>query len=328
MAGIADIDIVFPDARVSMTEASRTSGVALGDILEITHSESFPALGDRETSWELAVRAGRRLLRRSALEPGDIQQVIYAGSGEWDTPFWSPAAKVAHELGIGDAHCFEIANFCNAGMTAIRAGVDEILLGRVDHVLVLMGDRLSRMVDYGDPDAKALFNFGDSVAAVLLSGNSPAFSVLHSRMRTDPSWSDYYRGERRPDRVVIQREKHRPGLAQTYVDQFTSLIDETLTFLGRKVEDIDHFLINQGDKSMHERLLTAVGIPPERSVFNYHRLGHMGSADTMIALRGLMDENRLRRGELILLATSGMGFSWGITALECRIGTGPGPAPA
>ncbi|MCP9958676.1 3-oxoacyl-ACP synthase III family protein [Streptomyces sudanensis] len=320
MSGIADIEVVLPASNVSMTEVARTSGVDLADILKITHSESFPALAEGEPSWELAREAGRRILDRVGLGPDDVQQVIYAGSGEWDTPFWSPAAKVADELGIRRAHCYEIVNFCNAGLTAIRVGVHEILLGRAENVLVLIADRLSRMVDYEDPGSKSLFNFGDSAAAVLLSREPVAFRVLHSAMRTDPTWSDYYKGEIRDGRVVIRRDTHRPGLATAYVDNFTMLIDDTLSALGRKVSDIDHFLINQGDRSMHERLLRETGIPPERSVFHYHRLGHMGGADTMIALRGLLDRERLHRGDLVLLATSGMGFSWGITALEYQFG--------
>ncbi|WP_309235445.1 3-oxoacyl-[acyl-carrier-protein] synthase III C-terminal domain-containing protein [Streptomyces sp. TRM64462] len=320
MSGIAGIEVVLPASRVSMADAARTSGVGLGEILEITHSESFPALAEDEPTWELACEAGRRVMDRAGLGPDDVGQVIFAGSGEWDTPFWSPAAKVANELGISRAHCFEIANFCNAGLTAVRVGLHEILLGRAEHVLVLVADRLSRMVDYTDPDSKALFNFGDSAAAVLLSRESAAFRVLHSAMRTDPVWADYYKGEIRQDRVVIRRDGHRPGLATAYVDNFTALIDDTLSALGRKVSDIDWFLINQGDRSMHERLLRETGIPPERSVFNYHRLGHMGGADTMIALRGLLDDGRLHRGDLILLATSAMGFSWGITALEYQLG--------
>ncbi|WP_433247755.1 3-oxoacyl-ACP synthase III family protein [Streptosporangium sp. CA-135522] len=318
MGGIADLDVAFPASRISAQQMSTVSGVPIPDILEITHSESFPILGPDEQSWELTLEAARAVLKREQVEPAVIGQVIFAGSGEWDVPFWSPAAKVASELGIEHAHCFEIANFCNAGMTAVRTGLDGIAAGRTEYALVLVGDRLGRMVDHGDPAAKALFNLGDAAAAVLLARDDYTFEVLHSAMRTDPSWSDYYLGEHRPDRVVIRRGGHRRGLAAAYVDNFTSLIGETLESLGKGISDVTHFLINQGDRSMHERLLREIGIPAERSVFNYDRLGHMGGADTMIALRGLMDEHRLRPGDLILLATSAMGFSWGITALEYR----------
>ncbi|WP_409496516.1 3-oxoacyl-ACP synthase III family protein [Amycolatopsis sp. cmx-11-12] len=318
MSGILDFEVVFPRASAKVQDMHTASGVDIAEILAITHCEEFPVLGEGEQAWELALAAATAVLGRTRVPRSSIGQVIYAGSGEWDIPFWSPAAKVAHELGVDEAHCFEVVNFCNALMAAVQVACAELALGRSEYILVLTGDRLSHLVDYSDPDSKALFNFGDAGAAVLLGRGAPTFEVLHSAMSTDPGWSDYYAGERGPDRVTIRRQSHREGLAEAYVENFTSLVAKTLSALGRGLEDIAYFLINQGDRSMHEKLLRAIGIPADKSVFNYDRLGHMGCADPLIALRGLMGKGRLRRGDLILLATSAMGFSWGITALECQ----------
>ncbi|WP_116215260.1 3-oxoacyl-ACP synthase III family protein [Streptomyces olivoreticuli] len=316
MAGIVDLDIRFPSATADIRAMHKTSGVAVADLARITHCESFPVLAEGEQAWELALDAARSVLRRTGVETSRIRQVVYAGSGEWDRPFWSPAAKVADGLGISGAHCFEVTNFCNAGMTALRLLSAAGALEDDTYALVLVGDRLSRMVDYSDPDSKALFNFGDAAAAVLLAGGDGRFRILRSAMRTDGGWADYYAGERTDGRVLIRRGAHRKGLADAYVRHFTSLVDETLEALGRERHEIDHFLINHGDRDMHHRLLDTLGIPVERSVFNYDRLAHMGGADTLIALADLERADRLRRGDLIMLATSAMGFSWGITTLE------------
>ncbi|MER5553511.1 ketoacyl-ACP synthase III family protein [Streptomyces sp. NPDC002793] len=314
MGGIVDFDVCFPSATADIRDMHLVSGVPVADLAAITHTESFPVLADGEASSDLALRAASRLLDRLGTDRSAIREVVYAGSGEWDIPFWSPAARVAGELDIRNAHCYEVGNFCNAGLTAIRLAAESSRPGA--YTLVLIGDRLSRMVDYRDPDSKALFNFGDAGAAVLLADDGCAFRVLHSAMRTDPRWSDYYHGEWRDGRVVIRRGEHRRGLATAYVENFTRLVGETLTVTGRETDEIAWFLINQGDKGMHERLMKTLGIPAERSVFNYGRLGHMGGADTLIALDDLMEEKKLREGDLILLATSAMGFSWGVTALE------------
>ncbi|MFD0884027.1 3-oxoacyl-ACP synthase III family protein [Streptosporangium algeriense] len=317
MGGIVDFEVRLPRGRTSVHLMHQASGAPVEAIREITHTEEFPVLDETEQSWELAAEAARALLGRTAARPADIRQVIFAGSGEWDVPFWSPAARVAAELGIDDAHCFEVANFCNAGTTAIRIALDRLAgQGGDGYTLVLVADRLSRLVDLADPGSKELFNFGDAAAAVLLSGREAVFEVLHTAVRTDPSWADYYYGEQRDGRLVIRRGPHRPGLADAYVDNFTRLVEETLRAVGGKPDDVTHFLINQGDRRMHERLLRELGLPRDRSVFNYHRLGHMGGADTLIALDGLRERRALRQGDLILLATSAMGFSWGVTALE------------
>jgi 3-oxoacyl-[acyl-carrier-protein] synthase-3 len=316
MGGIVDFEVRFPSSRATVQEMHEASGLNVGQILEITHCAEFPVLGDREQAWELTAEAARAVIRRTHVPAEAIRQVIYAGSGEWDIPFWSPAARVAAELGIDRAHCFEVANFCNASMTAVRIALDGIAASRSGYALVLAGDRLSQMVDYGDPDSKALFNFGDAAAAILLAREGSMFDVLHSAMRTDPSWSDYYSGELWDDRVIMRRRGRREGLAAAYVENFTSLIHDTLRALDRNLTDVAYFLMNQGDRGMHERLLQTMGFPATKSLFHYDRLGHMGSVDTLIGLQELMAGGKLQQGDLILLGTSAMGFSWGITALE------------
>jgi 3-oxoacyl-[acyl-carrier-protein] synthase-3 len=318
MAGIVDLDVRFPASRISVKDLHEASGVAIAEIAEITRCQEFPVLGEHELAWELAVEAAQAVLDRARVSPDAVGYVIYAGSGQWDRPIWSPAAKVADELGIDRAHCFEVTNGCNAGMAAVQVALDAIAAGRTRYALVLTGDRLSQMVDYGDPDSKALFNFGDAAAAILVGREGYAFEVLHSAARTDPGWCDHYSGEHEEYRVVMRRRGRRKGLGDAYVEHFTALAGDTLAALGRGVDDVTYFLINQNDRNVHERVLTALGVPHERSVFNYDRLGHMGAADTLIALRDLVRERRLRPGDLVLLATSGRGFTWGITAVEYR----------
>lgn len=318
MTGIIDFAVTFPESRISVKQLHELSGVSMAELREVTHCEEFPVLGEYEQAWELAAEAASAVLDRAGVPPEEIGQVIYAGSGHWDSPIWSPAAKVADELGILDAHCFEITNGCNGGTTALRAGADAIAAGRTSHVLVLMGDRLSDMVDYRDADSKALMNFGDASAAILLGAGPGAFEIVHCAMRTDPGWSDYYSGEYVEFGAVVRRRGRRKGLREAYVRTFAELVSRTLDALEASTEDIAALLINQSDRGMHEAVLAEIGLPAERSVFNYDRLAHMGGADPLIALQDLLGEGRLRPGDLVLLATSGRGFSWGITALRCR----------
>jgi len=318
VVGIVDVEVGLPRSRMSVTQMQAESGLPLADILAWTHCAEIPVLGKDEQAWELASTAARTVLDRTGVPPEEIGQVIFAGSGEWDHPAWSPAAKVANDLGIGQAHCFEVVNFCNAAPTALQTAADALASGRVRHALVLLGERLSRSVDYGDPESVALFNTGDCAVALLLGNEGSAFELLHSQTRTDPSWCDHYVGEYEYDRVVVRRRGRRLNLPQTYVRNYERLTTETLSALGRTMSDVRYFLINHMDRRVHERLLRTLGIPFDRSVFNYDRLGHMGGGDTFIALADLRTERRLRSGDLVLLATSGTGFSWGVTALEYR----------
>lgn len=317
MVGIVDFEVGLPQARVTVAQMHQASGRPVADILDWTHCQEIPVFGEYEQAWELASDVARTVLDRNRVPASQIGQVIVAGSGEWDSPAWSPAAKVAAELGIDNAHCFEVINFCTASSTALQIAADAIVLGRTRYTLVLFGERASRGVDYTDPESVSLFNTGDAAVAVLVSSEG-SLELLRSHTRTDPAWCDFYVGEYEEGRVVTRRRGRQLNLAKIYLNNYETLTKETLTALGLAIEDVNYFLINHMDRRMHERLLRNLGIPFERSIFNYQRYGHMGCADAYIALDDLRSAGQLRAGEHILLATSGTGFSWGITALRCH----------
>lgn len=315
--GIVDVEISFPSGKIDTQQISKLSGVSIDEIRKINPASTYPALAPNELSWEVAFNACKSLVDRLHIAGKDIQQVIYAGSGQWDYPFWSPSAQLAQKIEIENAHCYEITNFCNAAATAIRVAIDSISAGRSKNILVAASDRLSTMVDYHDAGSKSLFNYGDAAAAILVSAERRKFKILHSSMRTDPSWVNHFRGVycRNSESVTIIKGDDKEGLGEAYIYNFSNLVYECLDSIGGKIDDIDYFLINQGSINIHKALLSKLGIPESKSVFNYNTLAHMGG-DTFIALSGIMKNSGLKSGSIILLATSAMGFSWGITALQ------------
>jgi 3-oxoacyl-[acyl-carrier-protein] synthase-3 len=316
--GIVDLEFEFPKSSMSVPEMHRLSGRTEAEIRDWTVCSEIPVFGEFEQAWQLVGAVAATVLRRAGVAPAEIGQIIVAGSGDWDYPDWSPAAKIAAELGAFQAHCFEVVNFCNAAAVAIQIAADTIAAGRTRYALVLMGEQGSRAVDYSDPDSLELFNTGDCAAALLLGSDGVAFELLRSRSRTDPNLSDYYVGEHEDGRVVIRRRARHLKLPLTYLRNYETLTTEVVSALGMDLDEIRYLLVNQVDRRIHERLLTKLGLPEEKTVFNYSRFGHMGCADTFIALAELRSEQRLRNGDVVLLATSGAGFSWGVTALRYR----------
>ncbi|ONI91147.1 3-oxoacyl-ACP synthase [Saccharothrix sp. ALI-22-I] len=318
MVGIIDFDFALPGGRMTVRHMHELSGRPEADILAWTHSRQIPVFDEHEEAWELVADVARKILDRAGIAPHEVGQVVMAGSGDWDSPAWSPAAKVADELGITSAHCFEVVNFCTASSTAVQIAADAVTAGRVRYALVLFGERSSRTVDYADPESVSLFNTGDCAAAVLIGTEDVRYDLLSCRMRTDPSWCDFYMGEYEDGRVVTRRRGRQLTLAKTYLDNYLALAAGTLDALGLTADDVAYLLINQMDRRMHERLLKQLGLTEGRSVFNYERYGHMGCADPFLALAELEATDAVRPGDTVLLATSGTGFSWGITALRRR----------
>jgi 3-oxoacyl-[acyl-carrier-protein] synthase III len=317
--GIVDFAVALPEGRITVEEMHERSGVSIPEILEVTHCREFPVLGEDEHAWELAVAAAEDALSRTGADLDDITRVIYTGAGYWDHPAWSPSAKVADELGITGAHCFEVTNFCNALTLGLRLAVEGLTPGVGERTLVVAGERFAGAVDRVDPDSKPLFNFGDAATAAVVAESGYSFAYLGASARTDPQWCDYFVGDYHESGVHTRRRGRRKGLADAYVANFVTLAGETLKLVGKDLADVRYLLVNQNDKTVQDRLLEQLDLSPECSVYNQERYGHMGCSDTMIALRGLVDDGALDDGDLVLLATSGAGFSWSVTALRHEV---------
>ncbi|MER7674462.1 3-oxoacyl-[acyl-carrier-protein] synthase III C-terminal domain-containing protein [Kitasatospora sp. NPDC096128] len=313
--GITDFALTTGSGKVTAEQLARESGCDPEKVNEILPAGRLSALGPGESSWSLGRDAAAKVLDRNGVSPDDIGLVIYAGSSEWGTPFWSPAAKIAQELGILRAHCYEVSNFCNAAPTAIRIADEQVKSGACRYALVVVADRLSELVDRPGGLVE-LFNFADGAAAVLVSAENPRYEVLASANRTDPAYVDLYYGEVRENQVKVFRREGGEGLGEAFIANFTALTGQVLTAVGRGLEDVAYLLVTHGNRNTQEKLLDTLGLPYERSVFNYEAEGHLGGADPLLALEDLERAGRLASGDLVLLATAGSGFTWGVTALQ------------
>ncbi|MEW2296402.1 3-oxoacyl-[acyl-carrier-protein] synthase III C-terminal domain-containing protein [Streptomyces sp. NPDC006743] len=315
--GIADYALAMPGGKRSVDEVARASGVDPGKLERVLPSGKFSVLAEGETSWGLGRAAAARLLERNPVRPEEIGLVLYAGSSEWGTPFWSPAAKIAQELGITDAHCYEVSNFCNAGMVAVKLADDQVRAGTHQYALVVVADRLSELVEYGTGYVE-LFNFADGAAAVLLTADpaQSAYDVLGAAHHTDPRWVDAYYGQLKDGEVKVERGDKLDGLGEAFLDNFTTLTHRVLKDIGRQVADVAYFLVTHGNQETHRDYLAALGVDASRSVFQYGLDGHLGGADPLAALEELERDGRIGPGDLVIVATAGSGFTWGVTALR------------
>ncbi|MEV6168043.1 ketoacyl-ACP synthase III family protein [Streptomyces sp. NPDC051954] len=315
--GIADYALAMPSGKRSVDEVSQESGYGPEKLGQVLPSGKFSVLAEGETAWGLGRDAAARLLDRSPVPLDEIGLVLYAGSSEWGTPFWSPAAKIAAELGITQAHCYEVSNFCNAGMVAVKLADDQVRAGTHKYALVVIADRLSELVEYGTGYIE-LFNFADGAAAVLLTADTPdiRYEVLGGAHHTDPQWVDAYYGEIKNGEIKVERGEKLDGLGEAFLDNFTTLTHRVLTDIGKEVADVAYFLVTHGNQDTHRTYLATLGVDASRSVFQYERDGHLGGADPLLALEELEREDRIGSGDLVIVATAGSGFTWGVTAIR------------
>jgi 3-oxoacyl-[acyl-carrier-protein] synthase-3 len=94
------------------------------------------------------------------------------------------------------------------------------------------------------------------------------------------------------------------------------VVTEALRKSGYSVSDIDHLFTNQVKKSTAEAILTALDLPPDRTWRTMERYGHLASSDTLLGLAQMLDAGRIQEGDLVVLASSGIGFHWAATVVQ------------
>ena len=186
----------------------------------------------------------------------------------------------------------------------------QIESGRAEYALVVGADFLSRFLDYSDRGTAPLF--ADGAGAAVISAARPGSGrVGQVLLRADHEGADLIRLER-GKRIAMQGH-------ETFKAAVTRLSEVTLEALsaeGVSIADVDLFVYHQANSRIIQAVGKRLGLPPERVVDYVGRFANSSTATLPIALSVAEAEGRLERGDRVLLASFGGGFTWGATVVE------------
>lgn len=327
--GISAVATYLPP-RVSARSISRRCGVPLEYLKGKMGLKRKPVAGRHEHPSDLGLKAVRRLIARTGLDPNELGLIVYASSGLFDYQFWSPASALQKEIGANGAFCFELNNGCNAGNAALNI-IDALMKANphIDKALLVVSDTLSKFVDQENPDSFHLANFSDGAAAALIQRGPGLFEVLSSHFVTDSRFLNYYKVlpggtralGRRPARTSVVPAKSKPrageSLGAAYGRHYRSVIETALERGGLSPRRIDYLFLNQGDRNLVRDIQDHFSVPDSRMHNTFADYGHIGGVDTFLALENLARGQRLSPGEHVVIGSSAIGFSWGATVLRC-----------
>ncbi|HEY2636449.1 MAG TPA: beta-ketoacyl-ACP synthase 3, partial [Solirubrobacteraceae bacterium] len=256
---------------------------------------------------DLAAAAGRSALGAVDFEANDLGAVLVATS----TPdgFMPPCApQVADALGAGAAMAWDVNLACTGFVAALVQGAALIEAGRVDSVLVVGAEIMSRYVDPGDRSTAMLF--GDGAGAALLVAGGPGH-VAESVLGADGSMASALdacprTGTMRMDGHTVFRHAV-PRMAEACLD--------VLDRAGRALEDVDLVVAHQANGRITRALAARLGLEDERVVDVIADTGNTSAASVPLALARAAADDRVPAGGLVLLCAFGGGFAWGAALL-------------
>ena len=272
---------------------------------------------------DLAVEAAKKALGQRGIVANDLEAII-VGTVTPDMFFPSTACLVQNKLGAKGAWGFDLSAACSAFVYALQAGAQFIASGAHQKVLVIGADVMSSILDYTDRATCVLF--GDGAGAVLLEPAHDDLGILDFIHEVDGSGGCSLfmpgGGSLNPaSHETIDKKMHYVHQDGQAVFKFAvrkqlEVCERLLERNGVKVGDLDLFIPHQANKRIITATAERLGLPEEKVVINIDRFGNTTAGTIPLAMNTAMEEGRLKKGSLVLLASVGAGFTVGATLLR------------
>ena len=273
---------------------------------------------------DLAVEAAKKALAERGLLPTDIEAIIVATVTP-DMFFPSTACLVQNKLGAKRVWGFDLSAACSAFLFALQSGSQFIATGTHKRVMVIGADVMSSIIDYTDRATCVIF--GDGAGAVILeAAEDDALGILDFIHEIDGSGAcSLYMpggGSLNPSTHDTVDKKmhfvHQDGQAvfKYAVKKMAELCEKILERNGLQGSDIKAFIPHQANKRIITATAERVGLDPSTVIINIDRFGNTTAATIPLAMQTAREEGKLKKGDLVLLASVGAGFTVGATLLR------------
>jgi 3-oxoacyl-[acyl-carrier-protein] synthase-3 len=263
----------------------------------------------------MGAEAVRGLLKKTNTKPEDIELLICATT----TPdFVHPctANLICDMVGIRNIGSFDVQAACSGFVYALTVARQFIISGTHKKVIVVGADKMSAIVDYTDRATCVLF--GDGAAAVLIEPN-PDYGILDTILRSDGSGMKYLHqpagGSRMPPSIETVTKRmhriHQEG-ASVYKFAVAGMSEVTQELMARnnlRTDMIDWAVPHQANKRIIETTAQRLGLPMDKVMLTIHKYGNTTAASIPLALWDY--ESKLKKGDRMLFAAFGGGFTWG-----------------
>jgi len=277
--------------------------------------------GPNKGSSDLCVPAVLQLCEKRGISPAEIDCLI-VGTVTPDMFFPSTANIVCDKIGAVNAWGFDLAAACSGFLYSLTTGAALVESGRYKKVVVVGADKMSAIVDYSDRSTCIIF--GDGAGAVLLEPNEEGLGVLDSVLKSDGSGKCHLHmkagGSLKPASYeTVASKEHYIYQEGQAVFKFAvkGMADVSAELLERNQltgEDIAWLVPHQANKRIIDATASRMGLPPDKVMINIERYGNTTAGTIPLCLWDW--EDKLKKGDNLVLAAFGGGFTWGATLVK------------
>ncbi|MFZ0490184.1 MAG: beta-ketoacyl-ACP synthase III [Salegentibacter sp.] len=269
----------------------------------------------------LGIEAAKDLIKKANLDPKEIDVVILA-SATPDMPVASTAVHIATQIGATNAFGYDLQAACSGFLYAMSTASAYIESGRYKKVLVIGADKMSSIIDYTDRTTCIIF--GDGAGAVLMEPNEEGLGLQDEILRSDSIGRESLKIDAGgslmpPTEETVARKLHfvkQDGktVFKFAVSNMAGVSEEVMKRNNLSGDDVNWLVAHQANKRIVGATASRMNLENEKVLMNIERYGNTTSATLPLLLSDY--EKKLKKGDNIIFASFGGGFTWGATYLK------------
>ncbi|WP_418508770.1 beta-ketoacyl-ACP synthase III [Corallibacter sp.] len=269
----------------------------------------------------LAIEAAKDLINKKGINPEEIDLVIVATATP-DMKAAATAAYTASQIGAVNAFSFDLEAACSSFLFGMSVASRYIESSRYKKVLLIGADKMSSMINY--EDRATCIIFGDGAGAVLFEPNEDGLGLQDEYLRSDGAGREFLQATYGGSSYKITPEALEEGKHYVFQDGKTvfknavfNMADVSEKILKRNNltnEDISWLVPHQANKRIIDATANRIELEPEKVMMNIHKYGNTTSATLPLLLNDY--ESQLKKGDKLIFAAFGGGFTWGSIYLK------------
>jgi 3-oxoacyl-[acyl-carrier-protein] synthase III len=317
-AGILGTGHSYPEAVLTNADLEKIVETSDDWITTRTGIKQRRKAGPGEYTSQFAVRASQEAIERAGIDASDIDLILCATVTP-DQILPSTACLIQAQLGAHKAAAMDIVAACSGFLYGVTIANPMIRAGQIKYALVIGAELLTRYVDYTDRSTCVLF--GDGAGAAILGPVEDDRGILAARIKSDGRYEEQLYAPGGGTKGGFTAETIARGdhffkmkgneVFKVAVRSMSDISRQVLCEAGLKTEDVNLFIPHQANQRITEAVANMLKVDPALVYSNIAQTGNTSSASIPICLDECVESGRVKKDDIVLMASFGGGFTWG-----------------
>lgn len=280
--------------------------------------------GDGNSTAIMGLKAAKQAIDRAKIDKDDIELIVFATLSP-DYYFPGCGVQIQEKLGIKTCPALDVRNQCSGFVYGISVADQFIKTGMYKNVLVIGSENHSGGLDMTNRSRHVSVIFGDGAGAAILTRSDDTSGILSTHLHSEgeyidelslrgPStemWVPEIIAENPQEDIPYYPKMNGQLVFKNAVVRFSEVIQEGLDFNSLKKEDINMFIPHQANLRISQFIQKKLGLEDNQVHNNIQKYGNTTAASIPIALTEAWEQGKIKKGDLVVLAAFGSGFTWG-----------------